>query len=188
MDSIVSNTGRYVALLRGINVGVAKRISMADLRAVFESLGYSGARTLLQSGNVVFEAPGTAGVSASRLENAIAETTGVRASTLVLTAERFASVLADNPFADCADPSRMIITFCDTAPEASRATKANVSRPTDKDLEPEKIVIGADAIYQWLPDGVLETKLPARYTERFATVSTARNLRTAGKILALLNT
>jgi len=43
-----------VALLRGINVGKAKRIAMADLRALIEGLGYTDVRTLLNSGNVVF--------------------------------------------------------------------------------------------------------------------------------------
>ena len=48
--------GRYVALLRGINVGTAKRVAMAELRALVEELGYSEVRTLLNSGNVVFSA------------------------------------------------------------------------------------------------------------------------------------
>ena len=44
----------HIALLRGINVGNAKRIAMADLKAVVESLGGTGVKTLLNSGNVVF--------------------------------------------------------------------------------------------------------------------------------------
>ena len=181
MDTVVSHTGRHVALLRGINVGTAKRIAMADLRTVFESLGFTGVRTLLQSGNVIFDAPGADGADVQRIENAIADATGVRAPTLVLTAERFRAILGNNPFAECDDPSRMIITFCDTAPEGDAG-----ERPSDEVLAPEKIVVGSDAIYQWLPAGVLETKLPSRYTERFAHLATARNLRTAGKILVLL--
>ena len=52
-------TVRYVALFRGINVGRAKRVAMADLRTLFEGLGYGDVRTLLNSGNVVFSAPAT---------------------------------------------------------------------------------------------------------------------------------
>ena len=48
---------RHVALLRGINVGKAKRIAMADLKTLMERLGYREVRTLLNSGNVVFTAP-----------------------------------------------------------------------------------------------------------------------------------
>ena len=47
-------TGRHVALIRGINVGHAKRVAMADLRKLFEDLGYREVRTLGNSGNVVF--------------------------------------------------------------------------------------------------------------------------------------
>jgi hypothetical protein len=48
--------GRYVALLRGINVGTAKRVAMTEFRALVEKLGYSEVRTLLNSGNIVFSA------------------------------------------------------------------------------------------------------------------------------------
>ena len=47
----------HVALIRGINVGTAKRIAMADLRAMVEGLGYTNVRTVLNSGNVVFDGP-----------------------------------------------------------------------------------------------------------------------------------
>ena len=48
---------RHIALLRGINVGRAKRIAMADLRELLASMGYTDVRTLLNSGNVVFSEP-----------------------------------------------------------------------------------------------------------------------------------
>jgi len=44
---------RYVALLAGINVG-GRTIKMADLKALFESLGFTEVKTLLASGNVLF--------------------------------------------------------------------------------------------------------------------------------------
>ena len=47
-------TRTEIALLRGINVGKAKRVAMAELRALVEKLGYGDVRTLLNSGNVVF--------------------------------------------------------------------------------------------------------------------------------------
>jgi uncharacterized protein (DUF1697 family) len=189
---------RYVALLRGINVGTAKRIAMADLRNIFTSLGYGNVRTLLQSGNVVFEG-GTSAVppagassdssgqvdvaAAASVEDAVAAATGIRASTIVLSEQRFRAVLADNPFVDAADPSRMLISFCDVTPHDDLT-----ARPSDAELAPEQIVFGDHGIYQWLPDGVLQTKLPARFLAQSGVVSTARNLRTSNKILAVLDT
>src|SRR5688572_4013562 len=62
---------QYVALLRGINVGTAKRVAMADLRALVEGLGYQNVRTLLNSGNVVFGGPSASpGAVAARIERA----------------------------------------------------------------------------------------------------------------------
>ena len=69
---------RYIALLRGINVGKAKRVPMADLRALMEDLGLAGVRTLLNSGNAVFDAKGGSAASlAKRLRAAILDKTGV---------------------------------------------------------------------------------------------------------------
>lgn len=49
----------YVALLRGINIGPHKRIKMDELRKAFEAMGLSNVRTLLATGNVIFEASET---------------------------------------------------------------------------------------------------------------------------------
>ena len=69
---------RYVALLRGINVGKAKRVAMADLREVIESLGYTNARTLLNSGNAVFESSRALRKNAAEeLREALVKKTGV---------------------------------------------------------------------------------------------------------------
>jgi uncharacterized protein (DUF1697 family) len=51
-------TTRYLALLRGINVGGRNAVAMADLRAAFEDAGHAAVRTYIQSGNVLFEAGG----------------------------------------------------------------------------------------------------------------------------------
>jgi len=60
---------RYVALLRGVNVGGKNPVPMASLRALFESIGYVEVRTFIQSGNLIFSA-GRA-VSVGELEEAI---------------------------------------------------------------------------------------------------------------------
>ncbi|HZW81825.1 MAG TPA: DUF1697 domain-containing protein, partial [Candidatus Deferrimicrobium sp.] len=79
--------GKQVALIRGINVGRAKRVAMAELRALVEDLGYSDVRTLLNSGNIVFAAPGTDKLdSAARIEETLSSRLGVSARVIVLTA------------------------------------------------------------------------------------------------------
>lgn len=79
---------RAVALLRGINVGRAKRIAMADLRALMAELGFDDVRTLLNSGNIVFTDPkGKPAQASGRIERAIADQLGVSTQVLVITAD-----------------------------------------------------------------------------------------------------
>src|SRR4029077_17381759 len=93
-----SVTDRRVALLRGINVGTAKRLAMADLRRVFEDLGYDDVRTLLNSGNVVFTARTAASPDqAARVQKAIADRLGIQSRVVVLTRREIADAVAANP-------------------------------------------------------------------------------------------
>ncbi len=99
-----------VALLRGINVGVAKRIAMADLRAVYEGLGYTRVATLLNSGNVVFSsdaAPDPAVVRA-----AVRAATGVDSEVVLLDGDTVRRIAADNPLRRPGrDPRRLSVAF-----------------------------------------------------------------------------
>ena len=82
----------HVALLRGINVGKAKRIAMADLRTLCESLGYGHVQTLLNSGNLVFSAPRADPRAAVRIEKEIASRLGVQSRVLVITGSELDAV------------------------------------------------------------------------------------------------
>ena len=105
-------TTPHIALLRGINVGRAKRVGMAELRITAESLGWAQVRTLLNSGNLVFAAP-PADDHARRLEAALAAQLDLKSRVTVLTAEALDAVMADNPFHEQAavGPSRMLTTL-----------------------------------------------------------------------------
>lgn len=169
-------TDRYVALLRGINVGGNNRIAMADLRAAFEALGCTDVVTLLQSGNVVFT---SAGFDRVELEDSIAAVTGVRVRVLVLTAGTFRAIAEANPLLDIADdPSRLVTTFLEAPPPAGL--------PSAADLAPEVVVLTDRAMYQWSPLGVSKSKIPLSYSRALGPAATGRNQRTVEKLLALL--
>jgi uncharacterized protein (DUF1697 family) len=171
---------RYVALLRGINVGSAKRIAMAELREAFSSLGFERVRTILASGNVIFDA--SEPPSAARIERAISSRTAVDAPVVLVPAERFRAAVDGNPFVGIADdPSRVVLTFVDRVPDA-----ATLPLPTPEALAPERIEFGDAAIYQWCPDGISKSRLPADFFTRLGSVATGRNLRTAERIVAAL--
>jgi uncharacterized protein (DUF1697 family) len=173
---------KYVALLRGINVGGANRLSMSDLRDVFDRLGYVDARTLLQSGNVVFSSPRRLGpTDATAIERELAATTKAHARVLVLSAARFLAIEAANPLLEIADnPSLMAITFVEALP-------STIDRPDAAALAPEQLVIGPDAIYQWSPFGISKSRIPPRFWTQFGPANTTRNWNTVEKIAALLH-
>jgi uncharacterized protein (DUF1697 family) len=148
--------GRHVALIRGVNVGRAKRVAMADLRALVESLGYTDVRTLLNSGNVVFTGPrASPGDAAARIEKAIATRLGVAARVTVLTAAEIAAAATDNPLLGVADdPSRLLVAVL-----ADPADRSLLKRLDRRDWAPEALAVGARVAYLWCPEGVLASRL-----------------------------
>jgi uncharacterized protein (DUF1697 family) len=168
---------RYVALLRGINVGTAKAIPMAELATVFEALGCDSVQTVLRSGNVVYAGPS---LDAQTIEDAVFAATGVRSSVLVIGAATFRRIADANPLTEITtDGSKSFVTFL-SRPHGRLET------PDDAELKPELLRIGDDAIYQWMPDGSLQTKVPKSFWKQFDGHVTARNWNTVQKLLALL--
>ena len=114
-----SNMIKYVAFLRGINVGGNKLIKMADLREVFERSRFKNVRTYIQSGNVIFEAKETdLGALAAVLERKIQEAFGHEVKVLVQTVAELADIVSRNPFEkiESNDEVRMVVTFISAAP------------------------------------------------------------------------
>jgi len=87
----------FVALIRGINVGRANRVAMADLRALLADLGYRDVRTLLNSGNAAFSAPGKSAASvAARIQTALGTRLGVDARVVAVTAPDLIAAVAES--------------------------------------------------------------------------------------------
>jgi uncharacterized protein (DUF1697 family) len=175
--------GRQVALIRGINVGRAKRVAMADLRALVEDLGYGDVRTLLNSGNVVFTAPGTApNAAAARIEEGLATRLGVSARVMVLTAEELAAAVAGNPLLDVADdPSRLLISVL-----ADPADRSRLEPLAGQDWAPEVFALGVRVAYLWCPAGLLASRLPEAVGRLLGDAVTTRNWATLTKLNALV--
>ena len=134
---------RQVALIRGINVGRAKRVAMADLRALVTELGYRDVSTLLNSGNVIFTVPRAGrGDPAARIERAMSGRLGVTARVLVLTAAEVAAIIAGNPLGKvAADPTRLLVTVL-----ANPADRARLVPLTRQDWTPEALGLGPERL------------------------------------------
>jgi uncharacterized protein (DUF1697 family) len=173
----------FVALLRGINVGNAKRVSMSALRECIEALGYKEVRTLLNSGNVVFSATRVDPVTAAcRIEEAIQEKLGVSSRVMVLTAAQLSDIMSSNPLAELADnPSRMLVGIL-----AQPLDRKKLSEIAAANWEPERFVLGKSiAVFAWMPDGVIKSRLNAAVSRSMGDGITFRNSATMAKLVAL---
>jgi uncharacterized protein (DUF1697 family) len=168
-----------IALLRGINVGRAKRVAMADLRALVEKLGYGDVRTLLNSGNVVFSVPrAVRGDPASRIEKAVATRLGVSSRVTVMTAREIAAAVDDNPLRNLADnPSRLLVMVLPDARAGSRL------KPLVRESwAPEALAIGKRVAYLWCAHGIIESRLMVAVGRLVGEGGTARNMATMTKL------
>jgi uncharacterized protein (DUF1697 family) len=173
---------RLVALFRGINVGRAKRIAMADLRAHFEKLGYSDVQTLLNSGNVVFTAPrGAPSAAADRIEKAVAAELGVTARVTVLTAAELADIVCANSLLEVADNHSRLLAAVLRDP----ADHSKFKPLLKQDWSPEAIALGPRVAYVWCADGILESRVAEAVNRSLGDGVTARNWATMMKLNAL---
>jgi uncharacterized protein (DUF1697 family) len=172
----------YVALVRGINVGTSTLVPMPDFRRVLEQAGFTAVKTLLRSGNAVFDSATILSDSdVEALEKRFAEATGVPARFVVMEADEFVGVVEENPLVDLSDdPSRLLISFLPRpAPAAS-----TVDFPDADGLLPEVVRLGRRAVYAWCPNGVSKSAIPLRFWKQFGEAATTRNANTANKLVS----
>lgn len=174
---------RYIALLRGINVGGNKKVSMAQLRELMQGLGYTDVATLLQSGNAVFtskeKSPAKVG---KQLETAIAKEFGFQVSVLIRTRDELAAAVQANPLPGAEEaPSQFVVTFLSDEPDPKRLKEIDPAAY----LPDEFRVVGRE-IYARFPHGIRDSKLAVVLGgPKLGVTPTARNWNTVTKLLEL---
>lgn len=173
-----------VSMLRGVNIGPHHRIRMADLKAVYESIGATDVETLIQSGNVVFR---TRERSVERITERIGEAIearfGFRPAVLMRTAAELRRVVERNPFAGRSgiDPARLAVQFLGREPDTEARGKLAAMPAT-----PEEVVLEPRELYIYFPDGMARPKLSVAQVEKALGVSmTGRNWNTVGRLLEM---
>lgn len=167
---------RYVALWRGINVGTAKRLAMADLKALLMGLGATDVHTVLNSGNAVFDRASPP--DATALRATVSAELGVDAAIILKTAQQWAGIAADPALPQATDPSRLMVAIgADTSALAALQTSAwpadLVARWTPH------------AGYLWCPEGVLASPAAVACLKGHGDRVTTRNWATVQKLAAL---
>jgi len=168
--------GKFVALLRGINVGGKNKIGMAQLRPLCEGLGWAGVQSYIQSGNVVFEAPGLARRHEAALEGAISAAFGLSVPVIVRAGGQWPDYVASNPFAEAAEdePNRLMLCLSKSplGPEAGSTLQ-------ERARDGERIAQVGDALWIHYPSGAGTSRLsPAMIDRAAGSTVTARNWRT----------
>ena len=171
----------HVALLRAVNLAGHNRVAMADLRGMLSDLGFANPRTVLQSGNAVFESESSTGKKLEQvLERATAERLGVDTNYFVRTADQWRSIVADNPFPEEArdDPAHLLVTLLKDTPTRARLT-ALQHAITGREV----VRAMGDHAYVVFPDGIGRSRLTTAVTEKhLGTRATGRNWNTVLKL------
>jgi uncharacterized protein (DUF1697 family) len=173
----------HIALLRGINVGKSKPVAMADLVAMMGALGLAQTRTLLRSGNVVFDG-GTASPAEleALLEREAAARLGLETLIFVRTAAEWDEALARNPFPEeaVADPGRMLLYALKQAPSPEAIEGLQAAIPGR-----ERVKAWERHAYVYYPDGAGASLLTPALWRRWLPPGTGRNWNTARKLAAM---
>lgn len=168
----------YISMLRGINVSGQKQVRMADLKNLYESMGFENVRTYVQSGNVIFESAEKDEAKLSKqIEAKIEETFGFSVPVLVRTAQDFKRIVENHPFTK-EDPARVLVTFLHERPARSKLD--DLSSYEDK---VDQFAIGEQEIFLFCPGGYGKTKLSNTFFEKkLGVAATTRNWKTVNML------
>ncbi len=172
--------GRFIALLRGINVGGRNQISMPDLRALCAELGWVDVLSYINSGNLVFRADSAPAELEAGLERAIAGRFGLAIPVLVRSAASWAGYLQGNPFPEesVREPNLVMLGLAKAPPVEDAARELQ-----RRALAGERVLQVGDALWIHYPGGAGRSKISPALLDRLAgSPVTTRNWRTVLEI------
>jgi len=169
----------WVALFRGINVGGRNRLPMKSLVAILCQLGCRNIKTVIQSGNAVFEAPTSAPqLMEKKIQVAVNKAHGFAPAVMLFPAELFVAARVANPFPDAEiEPKSLHLFFLGT-----EATAVDEEKIGELKSGTERYQLVDNVFYLHAPDGIGRSKLAAGVERCLGVSVTARNWRTVTKI------
>jgi uncharacterized protein (DUF1697 family) len=175
----------WVVLLRGINVGGANRLAMADLRNLMTDLGHTGVSTYIQSGNaIITSSREDRAEMASEICDSIAANFGPVVSAVLRTPDELRASLAANPFTSEPIGTRVLVTFFAEPPKPGDVALLERDR-----FVPDRFEVIGSELYGYYPNGAGRSKMTLDYFEKKLHVrGTARNLNTVAKLIDLSTT
>jgi uncharacterized protein (DUF1697 family) len=178
----MTETTTYISILRGINVSGQRKILMADLKSIYEKLGFSDVTTYIQSGNVVFRSGN--GLTSPEIAQIIGKQIqghyGFEVPIIVRTLEEMKITLSRNPFLHLPDidQERLHVTFLSELPQ-----KSNVDKTVLLDYPPDRFTIIEKDVYLYCPVNYGNTKLSNKFFEsKLKVTATTRNWATVRRL------
>lgn len=175
----------YISILRGINVSGQKKIKMADLTSLYQSLGLSDVISYIHSGNLIFnsQVDNKAELKAN-IEQAISQQYGFDVPVVIHRQSEFSQVLKQLPFQDIVleqDGAKVLVTLLSEKP-----SDTNINELLKHVIPPERLVVSGQTVYLHCPNGYGRSKLSNVFIEKkLKLIATTRNLKTVSKLVDL---
>lgn len=173
----------YIALLRGINVSGKNKILMADLKLLFQDLGFENIQTYIQSGNVIFKSDKNQELLAELILDKINKAYNYNISVIIITKTELQAVINDNPFLiedENVDIKKLYVTYLNKNPKETQKLQ-------DFDFGLDKYIIKNKIIYIKYNVGAGKTKLTNKIIEnKLKVIATTRNWRTTNKLSTII--
>lgn len=173
---------RWVALLRGINVGGRHKLAMADVRSALTAAGLADVVTYIQSGNIVFTAQGPESDVRDLVRTTLEQVAGFEVPTVVLDGDALERVWRANPFSPAEPKLEHIVLHDGTVPDREREALAKLVAEVPCATE---VFVAERAVYLHTPEGFSSSPLVAKMA-RVTSTGTARNLATVAKLRELV--
>jgi len=173
---------RYVALLRGVNIGPRNRVAMPVLREALEEAGFEDVRTYVQSGNIVLTSRAKPETVRRKVERVVAERFGLEIAVVVRTRAELAAIVKRNPLRKVAtEPKRYQVSFLSGKLSAKVVHELEETAAAD-----ERVVVSGREVYAWHPRTVARSKLWAKLAGKtLGVTATSRNWTTVEALLEL---
>lgn len=177
-----------IAFLRGINVGGHNKIKMADLKGMFQSMGFGRVQTYIQSGNVLFESADDADSLRERIEHEIEKVFSITVTVMIRTSNELAQIIENCPYSEEvlkeAQASKEVETFY-VSMLLESPTQERIEQLKEFASEIDEYHVQGREVYLLLREGVRNSKL-ANKLNKLNVPSTVRNWKTINKLHALV--
>ncbi len=171
---------KYIAILRGINVGGRRKVLMKDLRELMTTEGFAGVQTYIQSGNIIFEDPENRDTLelADKIEQLISEKYGFEVSVIVWSAKELRTAVNENPYVRDYGPDRLHLTFLKKEPDGD-----SLEGIEDYDFPPDLYMVSGKKVFIYCDGKYSDSKLTNKFFEdKLKVTATTRNWRTVQEL------